>query len=420
MRLPVELWDMVLEDPDLTLRDLHNLRLTCKSLAGLTMPERFVLTVSRFKKDRDRFEKVARSSSLSRHVRKIIWENLDLEAINPLKLHLLLAACDEDIFWAPLRYLGGQTTTSHWLVAGTKKMPNLRIILVRYMDETRKIHYKDEEISVAQYTSSRRSNPRFYDFDLPALSSVLCDPECQVRSFTILIGTGLLYATVPIDSFQHLTSIEIGLFCGFCEGHSYLISRLRRARNLKNLKLRILPQDERDVARETEIETNNRQVGYRIRKMCTATFLQELVDDIHWPHLRSFHLAGCHGDNCPPTEPSIRLKREVASLLSNNNNNNYSFNNNRNIARAINALCRQLKDLTLDECSVTCGVLDQLRKPYRKFPQLQSFNIQPRDHTGSWRIALPETKILAYLKNEIEDLQIETSHPRSRLYVYTE
>ncbi|KAK5635133.1 hypothetical protein RRF57_010845 [Xylaria bambusicola] len=357
MQLPVELWKMIFEDLAISLQGLNNIRLTCRSLAALIVPEDFILILSRFKKDRDRFELFSRSLSLSRQARKLIWENLELEYILGAIKPLQRTDCDDSK------------------------------LSLRCLPRNREFDYGDKEIGAARYTDNERKESITDVYDLEVLSFVLCHPECKVRSFNVNMGTGSLYQ-------NHLTSIDIGLFSGVFEGYGYLSSRLRHARNLRNLKLRILPCDERDIAREmvnTAIYRVAFGYDYAISKMLSR---------------------GKLSTDHPPPKPTKPIDREVASLLSNSNRpNNIHLNKNKNIAVAIANLGRQNQHLTLDECNVTSA---------SELSQLQSFTIQPRDVTGSARIAVPETKVLAYLKKEIRDLWIEKFHSKSRLYVYTE
>ncbi|KAI0966502.1 hypothetical protein F4678DRAFT_484130 [Xylaria arbuscula] len=396
LQLPVELCEYIFVECRLSRKDLISLSLTCRAFATTTRHalSLALVVISRLKADRDAFLEIAQDPWRAKYVKEIIWEELRLErhgievvSLNSSEAELLdRAACDVNLFWAPKRDWDlsmrryERRHNFKWLIRGMKKMANLKTIANRPMRGYRKFGYKGQDILAVQYASKLWNIKQHANLHLNAIGEVFYKSKCKVRGLNLSIGTlSCKYYYLDTHTFKHLTTLEICILTGHSTTTLYELTcfsnQIQTLRALRNLKLHF------------------RRLGDTLPQDWIATLLQNLLNAAHWPRLASFHLV-----NGP--RQSINHPDLLTEILAN--------------------LGPQLHKLALDECGVTYGFLDRMRTE-QKFPQLQSFVVRYRGRASRQRVAVAETRVLGFLRNEISDLQPATlTSAATPLYTHIE
>ncbi|KAI1205840.1 uncharacterized protein F4807DRAFT_470612 [Annulohypoxylon truncatum] len=230
--LPWELITRIVSDPQFSRQDLKNFRLICPSFEQPVSSILFQrVKLSRLAKDREAFEAIAASPHLAKHVRQIVWQELNLEAWDapdndddywipehtgpePTKapsdapsvdseassstcsfVHpnvsldnvtrlMNAAAKDPNLFWIPIsrnppQQMGAVTypnvsTFLTRLSVAIKKMPNLEAIRTCPMPHDRVIHYRGYPLRADLYRyksdlESRHGQTGVFNFLLPIM-----------------------------------------------------------------------------------------------------------------------------------------------------------------------------------------------------------------------------------------------------------
>ncbi|KAI0453645.1 hypothetical protein F5B21DRAFT_478708 [Xylaria acuta] len=287
LRLPYELRLQIASDETLSRHDLAAMRLVCRRFAAPVASVLFRrVKMSRLRVDRDSFEHIAASDHLARHVRELVWHELDLEAwIEPgerapfrdptnLPDFLLItrdslvsnedfilvrqlmagAAYNTSLFWFPRMPSGDYQdflpSSVDWFVATLGKFPHLTTFISCPMPQGRVITYKEYPIDPDLYRQqswihSLTSNSGFFSYMLEAMKRA----ESNVRTLSWqdenihleCLGNELLHE--HILAFRALTTIE---FCptGFNRIQyddrydiDMMVLCLKAATNLRHLSL---------------------------------------------------------------------------------------------------------------------------------------------------------------------------------------
>ncbi|KAI0185476.1 hypothetical protein EV127DRAFT_473496 [Xylaria flabelliformis] len=398
LQLPRELCDQLLEEYQLSRKDIGSLRRTCKAFATIAGPillcERVIL--SRLEEDRAKFKNVVKYHG--RHVREVIWQglNLDFWLLNPVYLEdeahsTILAASvlqDTNLLWVPPQNYPDPTigkiwqaasvlpdssllwvppqnhpdptigkiwqAATNWISKQIDNMPNMTTLTIKLMPDNRAFGSGFKEVPMSW------TQPRVYgisDFDFVVALMALGRPGCRVRTLNLDTRFGkwniLQVPMQDTDAFQYLTTINICF--GPVKRWKYrgshpLLTCIERSENLRNLKLCF-------------------EDGLGTGLNGPDLLLHGLKYLGGWPRLRSLHI------NAP-----LWLERYSGYLSG-------------------------LRHLTLDDCAVTADMLDCFRRnEYHTL--LESITIRARP-TNSARFTthlISSATVLAFIKREVEEL----------------
>ncbi|KAI0550680.1 hypothetical protein F4679DRAFT_542177 [Xylaria curta] len=381
LQLPLELCEKVIIEGQLSSQDVGSLRLTCTALAAIARPALIYskVVLSRLRSDRDEFEKAVQDHRI--YVQEIIWQGLDLDSwakddqlwqgilrrAHPNSMFQRLVR-DPKLLWIPIRWQrriwdkdwkNMWQASADWISEQIESMPNVTTLTIKPMPDIRVFGKTFEEgFDSGHYNEDRQ-------FDFAVVLYVLLQPWCRVR--TLNLDTRLprrdfwdakLYLE-DSSAFQHLTSINICAIPRHEWSRHYfdsLLVHLKRAKNLRSLKLCFsdVPSKWNCTYRDTRF------------------LLWDLFKKRRWPHLQSLHLV-----------------------------NAQSFHM---VGRPLPLCCLpELRHLTLDNCDVKHQWIDDVRIQ-QTYPRLELITI--RAEAKCCRKLTSEARILAYLKNEVADLDI--------------
>ncbi|KAI2471268.1 hypothetical protein F4781DRAFT_429615 [Annulohypoxylon bovei var. microspora] len=259
--MPNELILEIISDKQISRQDLKNLRLVCHAFDQPVASILFrYITISRLREDRDAFEEIIARKHLAKHVRQIVWQELNLEALDVESFsitRLMKAAVeDTDLFWIPkargsempsrsVRY--SMATFLTRLAVAIERMPKLTAIRSCPMPYDRLFYYRGYPLQADLYRhqeklSFQTGNHGFFNFLMPVMDQLnskitslhLADESTNSRSFIVNLKPS------NSQAFEALTSIDL---C-FAQGDKLatvppdgLVSCLSAARNLKHLSL---------------------------------------------------------------------------------------------------------------------------------------------------------------------------------------
>ncbi|KAI0861813.1 hypothetical protein F4860DRAFT_524137 [Xylaria cubensis] len=381
LQLPRELCDQLLEEYQLSRKDIGSLRRTCKAFATIAGPvllcERVIL--SRLEEDRAKFKNVVKYHG--RHVREVIWQGLNLQNWRHINWRDNPASCDyledeahsdvlaanvmqnTDLLWIPPQYYPDPTVgkiwqaATNWISKQVDDMPNMTTLTIKPMPYIRAFgrETKEGHRFWAQYPVVGSTD---FDFVIPLMA--LRRPSCRVRTLNLDTRFGkmniLEVQMQDMDAFQYLTTINICF--GPVKSRDYTASRpllacIKRSENLRNLKLCFA-------------DTSSKE------KHDPDLFLRGLICHRGSSRLRSLHIVN------------------TSSFLA---------------PRAYSGWLSGLRHLTLDDCDVTSSVLHWFRL-HRYYTQLESITIRARpvDSRRFFRYLVPSATVLAFIKRDVEDL----------------
>ncbi|TRX98246.1 hypothetical protein FHL15_000891 [Xylaria flabelliformis] len=293
LHIPYEIVAQIASNERLSRQDLAAMRLVCRFF---TVPVTTVLfrqvNMSRLRADRDSFEHIAASEHLARHVRELVWHELDLEDWEQPKISEISTSCDDfvlicdlmagaswdtDLFWfprTPLRdlpdaiyylppdewdkqrdhkplsdYRNFARSSFGWFVTTLDKFTNLTTLISRPMPRGRVITYKEYPIGLDLYMYQQRSTTYRQTFDTGFAYCELCLAAIKrvgsnVRTLSRQdelhkYRTSFRTESLPkhITGFEALTTIDLCLASFHKEQYEKLVLRSKAATNLKHLSL---------------------------------------------------------------------------------------------------------------------------------------------------------------------------------------
>ncbi|KAI1097667.1 hypothetical protein F4804DRAFT_351271 [Jackrogersella minutella] len=281
--MPYEVMVNIISNSDCTRADWANFRLVCLAMEqpGASFLFRWV-KMSRLKKDWDAFKEIASREHLSKHVRQIVWHELNIDSwthtprdldpsskkpkdkkgneVNPFSRSEQLmkdALEDEDMFWLPKTtptfndrmpiYDHIVGTFISGFAMGVKDMPNLKSVRSVPMPKNRVFYYRGIPLRASLYrfqdTPVRNiSNDGFFKFLLPIMSQ----PESKIVSLhwadepAAITTYSFNLISHHVSAFESLTSIDLCI-CQSMQasqaGPDGLIACLGAAAKLRQLSL---------------------------------------------------------------------------------------------------------------------------------------------------------------------------------------
>ncbi|OTA99981.1 hypothetical protein M426DRAFT_15872 [Hypoxylon sp. CI-4A] len=342
--LPWELVVQVASNPIFSTQDWKILRLVClrweQPVASLLFRR---ITISRFKADKEKFEKIAIHGDLAGHVLEVVWHELSLESWGGVSVYddrefsqttqayMYKASCDTDVFWIPDRRSDPRTDITQaslpLFISALNRMPKLRSFTSCPMPPGRVFSYRGFDLEVDSYMNQYdpERDPKFtsgnmglFRFILPLLmdgryskiNTLRWQDEGTIASLTL---------DLPDFSgaFRNLEIMSLTLSHFDESSTETLISCLSAATKLRRLSLRL--EERRDRSQDhlrNSIFKNCFWPHLRYLHLKEVVFGSDNFEHFLWRHSRTLESIVC--SNCRRTDYGDALGWESIRLPSSN------------------------------------------------------------------------------------------------------